>query len=164
MDNTVQQVFVTDKNMYGTAQFKLYTRVQVHVCACTFNACKTSKTGVCMHCCKRFWHTHMGQQTHTTHERCTSRARTWFATLKMYLAYVLTSLFAKIFLSNRFYLYGSPKFSLAKYFPCTVCCNEHCLIILLKRRGYTEHSRIFSCCQWIRSSIVHAARICIIEK
>ena len=36
---------------YGTAQFKLYIHVQVHVCACTFNVCNTSKTGVCMHCC-----------------------------------------------------------------------------------------------------------------
>ena len=29
-------------------------------------------------------------------------------------------LFAKFFLTNSFYLYGSPKFSPAKYFPCTV--------------------------------------------
>ena len=28
---------------YGTAQFKLYTSVQAHACACTFNACKTKK-------------------------------------------------------------------------------------------------------------------------
>ena len=28
---------------YRIAQFKLYTRVQVHVCACMFNACITSK-------------------------------------------------------------------------------------------------------------------------
>ena len=28
---------------YSTAQFKLYTCVQVHMCACTFNTCKTSK-------------------------------------------------------------------------------------------------------------------------
>ena len=26
---------------YGTAQFKLYTRMQAHACACTFNMCKT---------------------------------------------------------------------------------------------------------------------------
>ena len=26
---------------YGTAQFKFYTCVQAHACACTFNACKT---------------------------------------------------------------------------------------------------------------------------
>ena len=26
-----------------------------------------------------------------------------------------------------------------------MCCNEHRLIILLKRRGHTEHSRIFLC-------------------
>ena len=38
-------------NMYGTAQFKLYTRVQVQVCACMFNECKTAKTGLCTHCC-----------------------------------------------------------------------------------------------------------------
>ena len=57
---------------YGTAQFKLYTCVQVHACACTFNACKTSKTGVCMYCCMWFWRAHMGKQTHTTHKRCTS--------------------------------------------------------------------------------------------
>ena len=48
--------------MYGKARFKLYTRVQVHACACTFNACKTSKTGVCTHCCMRFWHAHVGKQ------------------------------------------------------------------------------------------------------
>ena len=28
---------------YSTAQFKLYTHVQVHACACTFNACKITK-------------------------------------------------------------------------------------------------------------------------
>ena len=28
---------------YSTAQFKLTTCVQVHVCACTFNACKIQK-------------------------------------------------------------------------------------------------------------------------
>ena len=33
--------------MYGTAQFKLYTYVQVHAYACTFNAYKTSKPGLC---------------------------------------------------------------------------------------------------------------------
>ena len=32
--------------IYGTAQFKLYTCMQVHMCACKFNACKTSKTGM----------------------------------------------------------------------------------------------------------------------
>ena len=31
-------------------------------------------------------------------------------TPKMYLAYALTSLFAKFFLASNFYLYGSPKF------------------------------------------------------
>ena len=45
---------------YGTAQFKLYTSVQVHAFACTFNTCKTSKTGVCMHCCMRFWRAYAG--------------------------------------------------------------------------------------------------------
>ena len=30
------------------------------------------------------------------------------------------SLFAKLFLTNSFYLYGSPKYSPAKYFMCTV--------------------------------------------
>ena len=47
-------------NTYSTAQFKLYTHMQVHVCACTLNACKTSKTGMCIHCCTQFWHTHAG--------------------------------------------------------------------------------------------------------
>ena len=39
-------------------------------------------------------------------------------TLKMYLAYALTvaSLFAKFFLTNSFYLYGSPKFPLPNIF------------------------------------------------
>ena len=45
---------------YGTAQFKLYTCVQVHACACKLNACKTSKTGVYTHRCTRFWHVHTG--------------------------------------------------------------------------------------------------------
>ena len=40
--------------IYGTAQFKLYTCVQAHTCACKFNASKTSKTGVYMQCCTRF--------------------------------------------------------------------------------------------------------------
>ena len=39
---------------------------------------------------------------------------------EMYLAYELTSLLAKFFLANSFYLYGLPKFSPTKYFPCTV--------------------------------------------
>ena len=26
-----------------------------------------------------------------------------------------------------------------------ICCNEHRLIVLLMRRGHTEHSRIFLC-------------------
>ena len=30
------------------------------------------------------------------------------------------NLFTKFFLANSFYLYGSPKFSPAKYFPCVV--------------------------------------------
>ena len=37
-------------------------------------------------------------------------------TLKMYLAYALIH---QIFPTDSFYLYGSPKFSPAKYFPCT---------------------------------------------
>ena len=45
---------------YGTAQFKLYTCMQVHACACTFNACKSLKTGMCTHCCTRFWRAHAG--------------------------------------------------------------------------------------------------------
>ena len=55
--------------------------MQAHACACTFNVCKTSKTGVCTHCCTQFWRAHSGQWTHATHEKCTSWARTWFATL-----------------------------------------------------------------------------------
>ena len=35
------------------------------------------------------------------------------------------SLFTKFFLVNNFYLYGSPKFSPAKYFPCMV----HCIVV-----------------------------------
>ena len=34
--------------LYRTAQFKIYTRVQVHVCACMLNACITSKP-LCAH-------------------------------------------------------------------------------------------------------------------
>ena len=34
--------------LYCRAQFKLYTRVQVHVCVCMFNACITSKL-LCAH-------------------------------------------------------------------------------------------------------------------
>ena len=45
----------------------------------------------------------------------------------MYLAYELTSLFTKVFLANRFYLYGSPKYSPAKYFPCTVSYSNFTL-------------------------------------
>ena len=43
-------------------------------------------------------------------------------TPKIYLGYALTSLFAIFFLASSFYLYGSPKFSPAKIFPCMVCC------------------------------------------
>ena len=35
------------------------------------------------------------------------------------------SLLAKVFLTNSFYLYGSPKFSFAKYFPCTLANVRH---------------------------------------
>ena len=34
------------------------------------------------------------------------------------------SLFAKFFLANSFYLYGLPKFSPAKFFPCMVCIYQ----------------------------------------
>ena len=50
-----------DLGTYSTAQFKVYTRMQAHACACMFNTCKTSKTGVCMHCYTQFWRAHMGQ-------------------------------------------------------------------------------------------------------
>ena len=40
--------------LYSTAQFKLYTCMQVHVCACTFNAWKALKIGMYMHCCMEF--------------------------------------------------------------------------------------------------------------
>ena len=33
--------------MYSTAQLKLVTCEQAHECACMFQTCKTSKTGVC---------------------------------------------------------------------------------------------------------------------
>ena len=46
--------------IYCTAQFKLYTSVQVHVCACMFNACKTLKPVMCTHCCTWFWRAHVG--------------------------------------------------------------------------------------------------------
>ena len=32
---------ISSGKIYGTAHFKLYTRVQVHACACMFNACKS---------------------------------------------------------------------------------------------------------------------------
>ena len=41
--------------------------------------------------------------------------RQYSDTLKMYVAYALTSLFAKFFLANSFYLCGSPKFSRVWY-------------------------------------------------
>ena len=37
--------------------------------------------------------------------------------------YTDCSLFTKFFLTNSFYLYGLPKFSPTKYFPCTVVPN-----------------------------------------
>ena len=64
-----------------TAQFKLYARVSVHMCVCTFTACKT---GLHMHCCTQLWHAHDCQWTHVTNEWCTSWARTWFATLHVW--------------------------------------------------------------------------------
>ena len=42
------------------------TCVQVQVSPCAFNTCKTSQSGVCMHCCTWFWHVHMGQWIHST--------------------------------------------------------------------------------------------------
>ena len=50
------------------AQIKHYTCTQAHTCVCMFNACKTSKTGVCMHCCSQFWHAHVAGE-HTRHAR-----------------------------------------------------------------------------------------------
>ena len=53
----------------GTAQFKLLTCMQIHTCECTFTACKTSKTGMCMHSCTQFWHVCMWDSEHTRHRR-----------------------------------------------------------------------------------------------
>ena len=58
--NGFMTLIYTVNIMYSTAQFKLYTRVQVHACASMFNVCKTSKTGVCMQCCMQFWHVQAG--------------------------------------------------------------------------------------------------------
>ena len=53
-----------------TVQLDLHTHVHAHThkthaqayaCACTFNTYKTSKSGVCTHCCVQFWHAHTGQ-------------------------------------------------------------------------------------------------------
>ena len=118
---------------YGTTQFKLYTCVQVHVCACTFNTHKISKTVVCTHFCTWFWRAHTGKQAHTTHERCTSRARTWFATLHMWCNYRYSS-------SRQ---WNTTALQLIGFF---ICCNEHRLKIQLKRHGHTEYSRISSSC------------------
>ena len=40
-----------------------------------------------------------------------------------------------------------------------ICCNEHHLIILLKKHGHTEYSRISSYHWWIRSSIAQCISV-----
>ena len=114
---------------YSTAQFKLHTRLQVYACACTFNVCKTSITGMCTHCCMRLWCAHAGKQTHTTHERYMSQAHTWFATLHMWCNYRHSS-------SRQ---WNTTALQQIGFF---ICCNEYRLKILLKRHGHTEYSRI----------------------
>ena len=66
-------------SLYGTAQFKLYTRVYLHACVCTFNACKTSKIGVQSTIARGFvvrtsvikhsWHTRYTPHEQTRYER-----------------------------------------------------------------------------------------------
>ena len=55
--------------MYGTAQFKLYTYVQVHAYACTFNAYKTSKPGLCTCTVARDFSVCTRESKHTRHTR-----------------------------------------------------------------------------------------------
>ena len=55
--------------MYGTAQFKLYTYVQVHACACTFNAYKTSKPGMCARTVAHDFGVCTRESKHTQHTR-----------------------------------------------------------------------------------------------
>ena len=58
---------------YGIAQFKLYTCMQVRVCTCMFNTCKTSITGVYTHFCTQFWCVHTQIIHHMQHMRDAER-------------------------------------------------------------------------------------------
>ena len=53
---------------YGTAQFKVYTRVQAHACACTFNMFNTSKLACACTVAHNFG-VRMWASKHTRHTR-----------------------------------------------------------------------------------------------
>ena len=56
-DVSLTQGWISD--LYGTAQFKLYIRVQVHACACTFNTTEISHLANCTFLAQlRINHTH----------------------------------------------------------------------------------------------------------
>ena len=56
------------QHKYGSAQFKLYTRVQVHACACTFNAFKLKKLA-CARTVARDFGMCTWESKHTRHTR-----------------------------------------------------------------------------------------------
>ena len=69
---------------------------------------------------------------------------------KMYLAYALTSLFSKFFLANSFYLYGLPKFSLTKYFPCVASDFKVYLTFLLSNVHSSQYTELHLLTCWIK--------------
>ena len=113
--------------------------MQVHACACTFNAYNTSKTALDFSVRTR-------DSKHTRHTRDAHHKLA--LGLPHYTCGVTTGTVAV----------GSEKTAL-QLIGFFICYNEYHLVILLKRRGHTEHSRIFLCCWWIRSSIVQRVSV-----
>ena len=87
----------------------------VHMCACIFTACKTPISSMHAHCCMQLWHVHLHQWIHMTHERCTSRAHTWFASSHVWCTGTVT-----IAIGNEMYLFCSLSVSL--YIVIIVFC------------------------------------------
>ena len=110
--------------IYGTAQFKPHMCRHTHVLACLTHA-KLWKL-VCMHCCT--WDSeYMQHMRNTCHNfvfalpHCTCGVTT-------------------VVVGNKI----QPRMlQLIGFF---ICCNEHRLKVLFKRRSLTKYARVSSCC------------------
>ena len=108
--------------------YTLHTHTGTH-CVSMFNVCKTLKTGMCTHCCMQFWHAHVGQWTHVMwHMRDAPYELT--LGLPHCTCGVATGTVA---VGNEMQLFCS-------WLASFICCNKHCLKVLLMRCGLTEHA------------------------